>query len=100
MRQVAAARIVTALLAFLTVIPGSASAQRAAAVRQPGDKTDGEEEEIREREEWFLKSRGLATVTRPDLLRAEAVQDLARRQALRADELPGRGPELGSPSVP
>ena len=91
MRQIAAARIVTALLAVVTMIPGSASAQRRAPAREPGDKTRGEEEEIRKREEWFIQSRGLATVARPDRLRAEAVQDLARRQALRADELKAAG---------
>jgi photosystem II stability/assembly factor-like uncharacterized protein len=91
MRLVALARIVTALLAVVTLSPGSVSAQSTRPEREPGDKTGGEEEEIRKREEWFALSRGLATVARPDRLRAEAAQDLARRQALRADALRAAG---------
>ena len=63
----------------------------AARVADPGDQSRGEEVQIKERERWFVASRGLRTVARPDLLRAEAVADLARRQRERADELQGTG---------
>jgi photosystem II stability/assembly factor-like uncharacterized protein len=51
------------------------------------DREEGEEEEIREREEWFVNSRGLKDVARPDLLRADAVRELAVRRAARSAEL-------------
>ena len=91
MRLRTLARTVTALLAVVAMLPAPASAQRSAPPREPGDKTNGEEREIREREEWFRLSRGLGNVARPDRLRAEAVQDLARRQAQRAEELKAVG---------
>jgi photosystem II stability/assembly factor-like uncharacterized protein len=55
------------------------------------DRSDGEEEAIRERERWFAESRGLRTVARPDLLRADAVRDLAVKRAARSEELRGAG---------
>jgi hypothetical protein len=58
---------------------------------RPGDKTKGEEEQIRLREEWFRTSRGLDKVERPDLLRAQAVRELALAQAERAPELERNG---------
>jgi photosystem II stability/assembly factor-like uncharacterized protein len=54
---------------------------------RPGDRTRGEEEQIRRREEWFMLSRGLDQVERPDLLRAAAVRELAKAQAERARTL-------------
>lgn len=54
---------------------------------RPGDRTRGEEEQIRRREEWFVRSRGLDQVERPDLLRASAVRELAKAQAERAEAL-------------
>ena len=81
------------LLPLVLGAPPSAMAQRgpAARVAEPGDKTRGEEEQIRKREEWFVGSRGLRTVARPDLLRAEAVAEAKRLRAARADELAGSG---------
>ncbi len=46
-----------------------------------GDKSRGEEWQISEREKWFVESRGLNEVTRPDLLRARAVSELEDRLA-------------------
>src|SRR5688500_10741166 len=92
MRLVPVVRIAIAILASITVVPGSASAQRTAApAPAPGDKTHGEEEQIRKRVEWFVQSRSLETVARPDRLRAEAVEEHARRQALRAQQLEAVG---------
>lgn len=54
---------------------------------EPGDKSKGEEEQIQKRAEWFVKSRGLDTVRRPDLLRARAARELVRAQAERTHEL-------------
>ena len=49
---------------------GAAFAQEAAPSRPAaaGDKSQGEEEQIRQREEWFALSRGLKASRRPDLL--------------------------------
>src|SRR6188474_877310 len=99
MRLSALARTGSALLAAAVLVPSPASPQGvtqagakvSAPTREPGDKTGGEEEEIREREEWFQLSRGMADVARPDLLRAGAVQDLARAQARRSEELKALG---------
>ena len=90
MRHVAVAPIV-AVLAVVAWIPGPVSGQARPAAKVLGDKTHGEEEEIKERVKWFHQSRSLASVARPDRLRAEAVADLARRQAQRADELRAGG---------
>jgi PKD domain/Sortilin, neurotensin receptor 3, len=51
------------------------------------DKSKGEEDQIRKREEWFAQARGLRSERRPDLLRAQAVQELESAQAFRASEL-------------
>lgn len=68
--------------------------------REPGvDRSHGEEEEIRRRQEWFIRSRGLDDVARPDLLRARAVRETALRQRRRADELRLAG-ETWSPLGP
>jgi photosystem II stability/assembly factor-like uncharacterized protein len=47
---------------------------------QPGeiDKSRGEEYQIGQRQRWFIESRGLDQVDRPDLYRAQAVAELAR----------------------
>jgi PKD repeat protein len=63
------------------------SPERPERVPRPGDKSKGEEEQIRKREEWFVQSRGLDKVERPDRLRAQAVRELARMQAQRRYEL-------------
>jgi len=51
----------------------------------PGDKAFGEEEQIKARELWFIKSRGLDTAARPDLAFRNAIkkvkQDIANRGA-------------------
>lgn len=104
MRKESLARLAGAFAAVSLLAPAVASAQRrdraparaerdqpAARVAEAGDKTGGEEEEIREREEWFIRSRGLRDVARPDLLRASAVADLAVRRAARAAELQALG---------
>jgi PKD repeat protein len=59
---------------------------------QPGDKSRGEEEQIQKRQEWFILSRGLDKVARPDLLRAQAARELQDAQGgerLHALELAG-----------
>jgi photosystem II stability/assembly factor-like uncharacterized protein len=43
--------------------------------KRPGDKRNGEEEEIRKREEWFARQRGLDVTDRPGDLRRQAVWD-------------------------
>jgi photosystem II stability/assembly factor-like uncharacterized protein len=91
MRHVALIRTAAAALSLAFLAPVAAHAQRSGQrpvpVRDPGDKTAGEEEEIEKREEWFRESRSLDSVNRPDQLRATAVADLALRQAQRAEEL-------------
>lgn len=47
----------------------------------PGDKRNGEEEEIRKREEWFRQQRGLDDTYRPSELRKQAVEELKDRLA-------------------
>ncbi len=91
MRLVASTRTIAAALALAILFPAASHAQKRKPRSNPGDKTWGEEEQIREREEWFRRSRSLDTVKRPDLLRAAAVQDLAVRQAARASELAALG---------
>lgn len=73
----------------LSLVPLAASAQERAEPSRPVevDKSKGEEEQIRRREEWFIQSRGLRSERRPDLLRAQAVEELDRAQASRATEL-------------
>ena len=61
------------LLAFST----TARAQGAEGV----DRTHGEEQQIRSRERWFREHRGLDGVSRPDLLRARAVEQTRARLA-------------------
>lgn len=41
---------------------------------EPGDKSEGEEELILEREQWFSESRGLGDLNRPDRLRRAALE--------------------------
>ena len=97
MRRVSLPSSVLFLAAVLLATPASAqSREPAAQVPDAGaeellaegvDRSEGEEEEIREREEWFADSRGLKDVARPDRLRAEAVRELAVRRAARSEEL-------------
>ena len=49
------------------------AALTALAQGAPGDRRDGEEEQIRRRVEWFVESRGLDRVHRADLRRRQAV---------------------------
>ena len=83
------------------LVPLGASAQERAEPSRPVevDKSKGEEEQIRKREEWFIQSRGLRSERRPDLLRAQAVEELDRAQAARASELELAG-ETWSPLGP
>ncbi len=53
---------------------------------EQADKTKGEEWQIQQREKWFIQSRGLDQVSRPDLFRAAAVEDLQRRMSESPDE--------------
>ncbi len=46
--------------------------------KSPGDKRNGEEEQIRERERWFAERRGLDFTYRPGELREQAVQEQRR----------------------
>lgn len=45
----------------------------------PGEREQGEEENIRQRRQWFTESRGLGQVQRPDRQRAAAVRRAAMR---------------------
>jgi hypothetical protein len=74
-------------LVALAVAASPALAQRVLRPERGVDRSRGEDEQIRKRQEWFVRSRGLDRVARPDLLRAEAVRDMAERQRRRADEL-------------
>ncbi len=73
---------------------GTALAQDAER-RNPGDKRFGEEEQIEQREKWFIAQRGLDSVYRPEALRAAAIEEA--RQAI--DELGGDQRVAGSWSV-
>ncbi len=55
-------------------------------VLEHADRSKGEEWQIKQREKWFIETRGLDKVSRPDLLRAAAIEDLRRR----LDEAPGQ----------
>ena len=61
-------------LVFLLMVGGMVGAEGL----PPGDhdRSRGEEERIRQREQWFFESRGLGGVERPDLIRASAVEQL------------------------
>ncbi len=55
------------------------------------DKSKGEEEQIKAREDWFIQSRGLDQVKRPGRLRARAAQELREAQEARRPELEAAG---------
>jgi hypothetical protein len=74
-------------LAVATLLTGTASAQETERRRNPGDKTHGEEEQIRERELWFIAQRDLDRVYRPEAIRAAAVEET--RATLEAMEATG-----------
>lgn len=59
-------------LVLLVAVTGVANAEGPAGGIP--DRSYGEEERILKRERWFYESRGFAEVTRPDLLRAQAVE--------------------------
>ena len=66
-------------LACLALPLGSALAQPDKVKdkeKTPGDKRNGEEEEILKRQEWFRQQRGLDDVYRPSELRKQAVEEL------------------------
>ena len=75
-------------LSGLSAAPALAQGARGATL---GDRTDGEEDEIREREEWFRESRGLDRARRPDQARAAAVQQLRTARQARAVALAAVG---------
>ncbi|HET8646296.1 MAG TPA: hypothetical protein VFO85_12450 [Vicinamibacteria bacterium] len=93
-------RLIQATLCAVLAAPLSGlAAERAPALIRGVDLTQGEEEQIRQREEWFIRSRGLDQVARPDLLRAQAVAELAEARRQREDLLRLRG-EVWSPIGP
>jgi photosystem II stability/assembly factor-like uncharacterized protein len=91
MRLAPLLRSLAAIVTTAALLPAPASAQRDEGLREAGDKTSGEEEEIRQREEWFIRSRGLGDVARPDRLRAQAVQELAARRRAESHQNTGSG---------
>lgn len=46
----------------------------------PGDRSGGEEQQIKERDAWFIARRGLDRVNRPDLLRRSAIESTKAAQ--------------------
>jgi len=58
-------------------------------VKPQGDKRNGEEEEIRKREEWFARQRGLDVTYRPGDLRKQAVQELRLELSRQINRLVG-----------
>ena len=48
--------------------------------RNLGDKTNGEEVQIKAREQWFQDQRGFDAISRPDLYRKVAIEDAKRLQ--------------------
>ena len=67
------------ILAGITAIAFVAGAA-VAQLAPPGDRKEGEEEQIRARSEWFVQQRGLDQVPRADLARRDAVLDVKRRR--------------------
>lgn len=62
------------LVGFVSgTFPASGQVERQ---RPPGDKRGGEQEQIEEREKWFVERRGLDKVVRPDLIRAGAIEEM------------------------
>ena len=72
-------------LAIGLFVPSFLIAQDVDISSPPGDKEFGEEEQIKARELWFIKSRGLDTAARPDLAYRTSLrkvkQDIANRGA-------------------
>ncbi|NJO56565.1 MAG: hypothetical protein HC834_09795, partial [Rhodospirillales bacterium] len=62
-------------VALAGFVGAAALAQETDRRRDPGDRSRGEEEQIRQREEWFIAQRGLDQIDRPELLRAEALEE-------------------------
>jgi hypothetical protein len=81
--------------ALLVVVAGGApevfAQERPERAARRGDKTKGEEEQIRRREEWFRASRGLDSVRRPDRLRAQAAREMGQAQRERDPALAANG---------
>lgn len=65
-----------------TFVAGGAVAQ----LRPPGDRADGEEEQIRARSEWFIQQRGIDRMPRADLVRRDAVLEVKRRRDTEAGD--------------
>src|SRR5688572_28614755 len=73
-------------LLLVAIVATSQGAVFSQVLPPSGGKPRDEEEQIRRRREWFVLSRGLDTVSRPDRLRAQATreQELEGRQRLSA----------------
>lgn len=92
MRVPATARNMFAGVAVAAVVvSGIAISQQGPDLPPPGDKSQGEEEQIKERVKWFIHSRGLDKVQRPDRLRGQAVRELRQRQEARTLEVARAG---------
>ena len=75
--QIRIGHLFCAALAVATVAASAATAP-GIGVLNPGDKTHGEDREIRERLEWFERARGLDSVPGARTERAQAVTTLRR----------------------
>ena len=92
MRVPAAVRTLLAGLGVAAVVAtGIAVSQQKPDLPPPGDKSQGEEEQIKERVKWFIRSRGLDQAQRPDRMRGQAVQELRRARESREFELAAAG---------
>src|SRR6266545_946293 len=74
---------------LLTVVLSTPAvyAAESRVLSRPGDKSRGEDEQIRRREEWFALSRGLDRTSRPDRLRAAGASELQQAQLQRRSTL-------------
>ncbi len=72
------------ILALTLSVAAGAQEAGESRVRKPGDKRYGEEEQIRAREEWFARSRGLHALERAGAYRARAAEETSRSAALDA----------------
>lgn len=67
------------MLGFLALFGPVVAQEEPGRDKVPGDKRNGEEEEIRMREEWFAERRGLGDVDQPGALRRQAVEEVKFR---------------------
>lgn len=91
-------RCCLALMALALAAPAGAQEPAASDRRRPGDKRYGEEEQIRAREEWFVRSRGLDKLERAGAQRARAAEETLASAALETDAL-GSWTPLGPESM-